>query len=162
MLLSNLKYGNVKKINTQRQVDLVIFDKKYCQHDIEKFLQTTVGNKTSDCSFVVLESENDWEVTSEVEEGKVHKHVVLGGTFDRLHLAHKLLLSEAALRASEKITVGITDENMLYGKKIYCTICFVGLCFYNYFDTIIFYLNFYYVLNSFLEKIKLCTFSIKI
>lgn len=118
MLLSTLKYPNVQKIHTQREIDLVIFDKKYSQDDIEKFLQSRVANKTNNCSFVVLENDSEWDAASEVGEGNIYKHCVLGGTFDRLHLAHKLLLSEATLRASEKITVGVTDENMLLGKKI--------------------------------------------
>lgn len=43
---------------------------------------------------------------------KLYQHTVLGGTFDRLHVAHKLLLSEASLRATEKVTIGVTEENM--------------------------------------------------
>lgn len=49
----------------------------------------------------------------------IYKHTVLGGTFDRLHNAHKLLLSEAALRSSNKVTVGVTQENMLVTKTLW-------------------------------------------
>lgn len=38
------------------------------------------------------------------------------GTFDRLHVAHKLLLSDAILRTSEILTVGVTEESMTHGK----------------------------------------------
>lgn len=45
-------------------------------------------------------------------EGK-YNSVVLGGTFDRLHVGHKILLSEAALRAHKRLVVGVTDVNMI-------------------------------------------------
>ncbi|XP_054932783.1 bifunctional coenzyme A synthase isoform X2 [Dermacentor andersoni] len=45
--------------------------------------------------------------------------VCLGGTFDRLHLGHKVLLSEAVLHASGKLVVGVTDGDMLKGKLLW-------------------------------------------
>lgn len=47
-----------------------------------------------------------------VAEASFTPHVVLGGTFDRLHVGHKLLLSAAALIATDSITVGVTDGPM--------------------------------------------------
>jgi bifunctional ADP-heptose synthase (sugar kinase/adenylyltransferase) len=44
---------------------------------------------------------------------KKYQNVVLGGTFDRLHVGHKILLSEAALRAQKRLVVGVTDVNMI-------------------------------------------------
>ena len=45
-----------------------------------------------------------------------YNSVVLGGTFDRLHVGHKILLSEAALRAHKRLVVGVTDVNMITSK----------------------------------------------
>lgn len=42
-----------------------------------------------------------------------YNNVVLGGTFDRLHVGHKILLTEAALRAQKRLVVGVTDINMI-------------------------------------------------
>lgn len=39
--------------------------------------------------------------------------VVLGGTFDRLHVGHKLLLTDAVIRAKRRLVVGVTDTNMV-------------------------------------------------
>lgn len=39
---------------------------------------------------------------------KPYKSVVLGGTFDRLHNGHKVLLSASALAASERVVCGVT------------------------------------------------------
>ncbi|UZJ54920.1 hypothetical protein CBS101457_004240 [Exobasidium rhododendri] len=46
-----------------------------------------------------------------------HRVVALGGTFDHLHVGHKILLSMAALCATSKIIVGVTDDSMLSKKK---------------------------------------------
>ncbi len=43
---------------------------------------------------------------------KVFKEVCLGGTFDRLHNGHKILLSEAAMMCTRRLVVGVTDSNM--------------------------------------------------
>lgn len=39
--------------------------------------------------------------------------VILGGTFDRLHCGHKILLTEAVLRARKRVVVGVTDATMI-------------------------------------------------
>ncbi|CAB3407052.1 unnamed protein product [Caenorhabditis bovis] len=48
-----------------------------------------------------------------------YKRVVLGGTFDRLHNGHKVLLTKAAEIASEKVVVGVTEKNMILKKSLY-------------------------------------------
>ncbi|XP_039441653.1 bifunctional coenzyme A synthase [Culex pipiens pallens] len=51
--------------------------------------------------------------------GKMFGNVVLGGTFDRLHGGHKVLLTQAVLLAQERMVVGVTDENMIKSKKLW-------------------------------------------
>ncbi|EAL63204.1 hypothetical protein DDB_G0288465 [Dictyostelium discoideum AX4] len=43
--------------------------------------------------------------------------VVLGGTFDRMHPGHKVMLTMAALVCSDYMEVGITDNSILTSKK---------------------------------------------
>lgn len=43
---------------------------------------------------------------------QTYNHVVLGGTFDRLHTGHKLLLTEGCLLSTNVLTVGVTDKEM--------------------------------------------------
>lgn len=52
-------------------------------------------------------------------DGKMYQHVVLGGTFDRLHVGHKILLSAAVLRCKESLTIGVTDGTMIQTKKLW-------------------------------------------
>ncbi|PAV72443.1 hypothetical protein WR25_02630 [Diploscapter pachys] len=60
------------------------------------------------------------EQPSEVEVVKPkYRMVVLGGTFDRLHNGHKVLLSKAALLASESVICRVTDEQMIVKKPLY-------------------------------------------
>lgn len=48
-----------------------------------------------------------------------YKKVVLGGTFDRLHNGHKVLLSKAAEISSEAVVCGVTDREMISKKSLF-------------------------------------------
>lgn len=49
---------------------------------------------------------------------KVYQNTIMGGTFDRLHIGHKIMLSEAALLTQNRLLVGVTNECMLGRKKL--------------------------------------------
>lgn len=114
VILSGLKYNNVSSLRTQQKIEVVIFDKVHQQCDIDAFLKFRLSNIVSNCPTLTTDTgELEELVANQPKNNNVYAHTVLGGTFDRLHLAHKLLLSEAALRSTGKITVGVTEENML-------------------------------------------------
>ncbi|KAJ8941748.1 hypothetical protein NQ314_010285 [Rhamnusium bicolor] len=119
VLLSGIKY-NIPKIQTQKPIDLIIFDKYHSQEDIDNFIKARIQNITEEYNVLTIDT-GDLEITEENidNDESVYKHTVLGGTFDRLHVAHKLLLSEAALRSNEIVTVGVTEENMLHTKILW-------------------------------------------
>ena len=60
------------------------------------------------------ESGSSDSVTGPYGSGLVttHDNVAVGGTFDNLHIGHKILLTEACLRANKCVTVGVTDMCM--------------------------------------------------
>ncbi len=47
---------------------------------------------------------------SKESDSKIGKYsnIVLGGTFDKIHVGHKILLSVSALLASERVVCGVT------------------------------------------------------
>ncbi|CAK8674916.1 bifunctional coenzyme A synthase-like [Clavelina lepadiformis] len=45
--------------------------------------------------------------------------VVIGGTFDHVHIGHKVLLSEATLMANRRLLIGLTDGKMLERKTLH-------------------------------------------
>lgn len=53
-----------------------------------------------------------------IEDGYRKFSIVgLGGTFDHLHIGHRLMLTLAVLLGRDKIIIGITEEEMLEGKE---------------------------------------------
>lgn len=53
-----------------------------------------------------------------IEDGYRKFSIVgLGGTFDHLHIGHRLMLTLAVLLGRDKIIIGITEEGMLEGKE---------------------------------------------
>lgn len=120
VLLTNVKYPDKSVINTKKPVEIVIFDRTYSKKEADTFIQDCLANMSMDYSFVTCNDVQDQidrrDTKRPVQNIKTYKNVVLGGTFDRLHNGHKILLSEAVLRCTEKLTVGVTDTNMIFGR----------------------------------------------
>lgn len=51
------------------------------------------------------------------EQDRVYDYVALGGTFDRLHPGHKMLLTQASLCTASRLRVGVTGPLLLKNKK---------------------------------------------
>lgn len=121
VLLSSLKNSNGSIIHTKRPVELVIFDQTYNSNDANTFMQDCLSNTSMGCQFMTFDEKDQENISNEntsvlSSDDKMYKSVVLGGTFDRLHNGHKIFLSEAILRCTEKLTIGVTDTNMLQSK----------------------------------------------
>lgn len=62
----------------------------------------------------VLKKEEELkEAEEKAEPVETYSDVVVGGTFDRLHGAHKTLLNISCLLASKRLVIGVCDEAML-------------------------------------------------
>lgn len=103
---------------TFKPIDILLFDKGISNDETSKFMDRYQTRNVIE--FSSMESDgNDDDGTAttpetvgsdDVIEGE---SVVLGGTFDRLHVGHKLMLTEAVLRAKRRVVVGVTDTNMV-------------------------------------------------
>lgn len=101
VLVSTIK--NQKNILSRaRNVDLVFVDDR---------IENLQNNKTLE----LIGASSDLSLIDDSETK--YNNVVLGGTFDRLHVGHKILLSEAALKAQQRLVVGVTDVNMIASKQ---------------------------------------------
>jgi len=58
----------------------------------------------------------DAEKIDSLPTDRIYNHICMGGTFDRIHVGHKILLSTALIRTKESLTVGMAGQKLL-GKK---------------------------------------------
>lgn len=101
------KFDVILTNSTEENQDII----NYTNHILKRKCDTIIKLHETDVSQAGVfnnESASDF---------KNFKTVCLGGTFDRLHSGHKVLLSEAALRATEQLIVGVTDGPMLKSKE---------------------------------------------
>ncbi|XP_078047620.1 bifunctional Phosphopantetheine adenylyltransferase - Dephospho-CoA kinase [Augochlora pura] len=122
ILLTSMKNSNLSIINTKKPVEIVIFDHHYSKNEANAFIQDCLANTSMSCNFISWNDDHKPKNTDAkvcTKEEKMYKNVVLGGTFDQMHNGHKILLSEAVLRCTEKLTVGVTSTNILQGKLLW-------------------------------------------
>lgn len=117
ILLAYLKDPTQTIICTRKPIDVVFFDQVLSNDEMNAFLKKCLANVTVGCKVVSLDNGNGETPQDTDANEAMYDNVVLGGTFDRLHAGHKILLSEAVLRCRRKLTVGVTDESMLKCKR---------------------------------------------
>lgn len=122
VLLTSTKSPDLSVINTKKPVEIVIFDEICSKKEANTFIHDCLANTSMGCTFVTFNDDYKVDKTNVasqcINEEKMYKNVVLGGTFDRIHNGHKIFLSEAVMRCTERLTVGVTDTNMLSGEDI--------------------------------------------
>lgn len=120
VILCGLKGPLDLEIVTKRPIDVIFYDDHIKTEQLDH-LVSSLSNKSPNYKTVFVQSNTNRNSASiEVDdtlcgkvENKQYENVVLGGTFDRLHKGHKVLLSTAALKCTKKLTVGVTDISML-------------------------------------------------
>jgi len=124
ILLCGLKGSFDNQIATKRPVDVIFYDDHIKSEQLHHVM-SSLSNKSPNCKTVFVQpndicSSIDTKETTRYNEmeNELYESVVLGGTFDRLHKGHKILLSTAALKCTKKLTVGVTDISMLNCKLI--------------------------------------------
>jgi phosphopantetheine adenylyltransferase/dephospho-CoA kinase len=120
ILLCGLKGTLGSQIATKRPVDVIFYDDHIKSEELDSVV-SSLSNKSPDFKTVFVQPNEDSDSSIDMKENtqynkvesKLFENVVLGGTFDRLHNGHKILLSTAALKCTKKLTVGVTDIIML-------------------------------------------------
>lgn len=119
VILCGLKGVLGSQIATKRPVDVIFYDDHIKSEQLDRVV-SSLSNKSPNCKTVLVQSSedvgsNDAEENAKYDkpESELFENVVLGGTFDKLHNGHKILLSTAALKCTKKLTVGVTDISML-------------------------------------------------
>lgn len=127
VIVGNLRDNSLWHITpvTFKPVDVLLFDKGISNDETSQFMDRYQTKNVIEFSKELDESDNT-EIpqqmaskSDEVNDLIEGDSVVLGGTFDRLHIGHKILLTEAVLRAKRRVVVGVTDVNMIQSKYLY-------------------------------------------
>lgn len=136
-LLNNVHASHLKsKIRAKFEYDIILTDLAanspvyskivpYCDENLpnSKF-SDTIAIFTIDCIDQKSNSNTDSPNGDPILENdkiyanKVYHNSIMGGTFDRLHIGHKIMLSEAVLVTDNRLLIGVTTENMLKRKKL--------------------------------------------
>lgn len=129
VFLDHLKMQQVRdgeKRTTQFSIDVVLTDADIPSKQLRSFLNHKFVQNFDNVDVVnLLATGNNFQRQNGVDGEsldvvvlKGYENVVLGGTFDRLHGGHKIFLSEAVMRCVKRLTVGVTDENMIAKKLL--------------------------------------------
>lgn len=112
IILNELKHAERTVVPCRKyDVDLIILPQNFDKKKIFAF-----ANENKNMSVVYMDDSEEVEEDKASPDLKIYDNVVLGGTFDRLHAGHKILLTEALLRCCKRLTVGVTDTCMLESK----------------------------------------------
>lgn len=109
-------------------IDLVLVEGeesgKISRAVVKNFVEKNFRVASPDFEIQFIPSSESEESSKETEVENVaypqlFRKVALGGTFDRMHVAHKILISEAVLRCREELIIGVTDDEMIKSEFLF-------------------------------------------
>lgn len=111
VVLSNLRNDRGSLWRSRHPIDVLL-----CENQANVSVVDALSKNLGTTTVITLESEvapeaqeEPWAITKNLQ---MYKNVILGGTFDRIHAGHKILLSTAILQATERLVVGVCDASM--------------------------------------------------
>lgn len=114
VLVSPLRPGACGTLKLRQPVDLLFSDAHHPELCDRLRADLNISKPTI---FLDDTASSDLSVHQDnAQPPKVYPSVVLGGTFDRIHLGHKIFLTQAVLRACKRLVVGVTTSAMTKGK----------------------------------------------
>lgn len=114
VLVSPLRPGANGSLKLRQPVDLIFSDAHHPELCDRLRADLNISKPTiflDDSVISDLSAQQD-----DTQPPKVYPSVVLGGTFDRIHLGHKIFLTQAVLRTCKRLVVGVTTSAMTKGK----------------------------------------------
>ncbi|KAH8379239.1 hypothetical protein KR009_003827, partial [Drosophila setifemur] len=116
VLVSPLRPGASGSLSLRKPVDLIFSD---AHHPELCDRLRSVLNISKPTIFLDDTTSSDLSSQEDTSEAiKTYPSVVLGGTFDRIHLGHKIFLTQAVLRSRNRLVVGVTTAAMTKGKTL--------------------------------------------
>lgn len=110
IFVGSLRDQGVKALQI-KPVDMLFCDSHYpelCERMLQHF---KIPGKP-----IYLEQEENTSIgfdqQSLNESNKMYDTVVVGGTFDRIHVGHKIFLTQAVIRCCRRLVVGVTTNQM--------------------------------------------------
>ncbi|KAH8364175.1 hypothetical protein KR084_003452 [Drosophila pseudotakahashii] len=116
VLVSPLRPGASGSLKLRQPVDLIFSDAHHPELCDRLRADLNITKPT-----IFLEDTTTSDLSDQqdaTQAPKVYPSVVLGGTFDRIHLGHKIFLTQAVLRTCKRLVVGVTSAAMTKGKTL--------------------------------------------
>lgn len=108
-------FKDVQSMKLCKPVDMIFSDEH--QPEICEKLRTALNirkptiflHETKNMNWQTLNNNSHPQQSTNI---KVYPNVVLGGTFDRIHIGHKIFLTQAVLRTCKRLVIGVTTAAM--------------------------------------------------
>ncbi|XP_003740269.1 bifunctional coenzyme A synthase [Galendromus occidentalis] len=112
-----LKNSDSRTSSLDKKVDVIIAQNDFVH--LEEYVRELFAVIPSVRLVPPVIAASGTEDAAKVVDSITFDSVCVGGTFDRLHLGHKLLLSAAVARATERLVIGVTDGDMIKSKVLW-------------------------------------------
>lgn len=126
VLQGALRFSTHLDNHVGKNIEVVLSDSQEIQKDLPSYLKGQFGIDATKIPIIDNLKISVDENESLLKDNQVLKdnmeeydNTCLGGTFDRLHNGHKVLLCEAISRSKKKLVIGVTDGPMIHGSLIY-------------------------------------------